>query len=360
MQALFLCPVVLLIAVLRGFFVPDNKFNVNYQNNKFEPYGEGGRLENSMYLEAIRKDIIQRNKGKTLIEARYIPKYPDSAEREYFRMVNKYMEIEKDILIKYIPEIKRILSQGTVSYNMDAKNDNDRRREEQRRENIDTTLLTLGDLFRRMQWEMNNAFGLFHLRKELESIANLNHKMTVKEWKKVIGKTLGVNILEDYYSGSFYKEMLEKWVSKNVDLIKTVPKESLGKIKHLVYQNFMDGRTNTDIIKELQDQYGVDKRHARLIARDQTGKLNAQITEHQQRDAGIMEYMWRDSRDGRVRDKHRKLHGHVFSWDHPPDVGNRRHCHPGQDYQCRCRAAPIFDVSKLDIPVIDGITITGR
>ncbi len=314
-------------------------------------------MDNNMQAEAIRKEIIRRNKGKTLIESRYVPKYPDSAEREYLRLVNEYMKIEKNVLIEYIPELKRILGEGTAGYRMDAKNPNDKKREEQRRGNIDMTLVALGDLFRRIYAALENAFGLFHLKKKLEDIAALDHKMTVKEWKKVIGKTLGINILEDYYSGEFYKEMLQKWVSDNVDLIKTIPKESLGNIKKLVYQNFMDGRTNTDIIKELQRQYGIDKRHAQLIARDQTGKLNAKITEHQQRDAGIKEYRWRDCRDERVRKRHKELHGRVFSWDDPPDVGRGRHCHPGEDYQCRCRAAPVFDVSKLRLPV-EGITVT--
>lgn len=165
---------------------------------------------------------------------------------------------------------------------------------------------------------------MFDLKRKMREIANLDYKMTIKEWKKVIGKTLGINIMEDYYSGDFYKEMIEKWISDNVDLIKTVPSDSLGKVKQLVYENFMGGKTNTDIIKELHRQYGMDKRHARLIARDQTGKLNAQITRHQQKDAGVNEYIWRTCQDERVRESHKELHGKKFSWDNPPDVGRGR------------------------------------
>lgn len=309
-------------------------------------------MNNDFYMEAVRREVVKAKKGKQLVEANYTPKYPDSAERAYLRMVNEYMKIEKEVLIEYLPELKEILSRGTVTHNFDSKKDNEKEREKQRRENIDTTLVALSDLFGRMQRAMERTFGLYGLRAKLQEIANLDHKMTVKEWKKVISKTLGINILDDYYSGEFYAEMIEKWISDNVDLIKTVPKDSLGKIKKLVYENFMNGRTNTDIIKELQHQYGVDKRHARLIARDQTGKLNAQITQHQQEDAGISMYIWRDCRDERVRDGHRELHGKPFSWSNPPDVGNGRRCHPGQDYQCRCRAAPVFDINKLDLPIV--------
>ena len=301
-------------------------------------------------MQLLRKDMIRYLNGRTKVEAKYTPSYPYTAEREYFRLVNSYMAIEKEILEKYIPELKQILSEGT-KYNTDSKKDNEKKREKQRRENIDTTFAALSDLFGRMQRAMERAFGLYGLREKLREIANLDYKMTIKEWKKVIGKTLGINIMEDYYSGDFYKEMLEKWISDNVDLIKTVPSDSLCKVKQLVYESFMGGKTNTDIIKELHRQYGMDKRHARLIARDQTGKLNAQITKHQQKDAGVNEYIWRTCQDERVRESHKELHGKMFSWDNPPDVGRGRRCHPGEDYQCRCRAKPVFDVSKVNIDV---------
>ena len=133
------------------------------------------------------------------------------------------------------------------------------------------------------------------------------------------------------------------WISENVDLIKTVPSQSLGKIKELVYRQYMDGGSTTNIVKELQRQYGMDKRHANLIARDQIGKLNTKITESQQRDAGVKRYKWSDSRDEKVRKSHRRLNGHIFSWDNPPETDGGRRCHPGEDYQCRCCAIPVFE-----------------
>lgn len=42
------------------------------------------------------------------------------------------------------------------------------------------------------------------------------------------------NLLDDYYSGDIYKDLLEKWVSDNVDLIKTAQSNSLDKMKEIV------------------------------------------------------------------------------------------------------------------------------
>ena len=56
-----------------------------------------------------------------------------------------------------------------------------------------------------------------------------------------------------------------------------------------------------------------------------------------------------------MRDSHRHLNGKRFSWNDPPVVDARtgRRCHPGQDYQCRCVALPVFDLETLDLPIAE-------
>lgn len=46
-------------------------------------------------------------------------------------------------------------------------------------------------------------------------------------------------------------------------------------------------------------------------------------------------YVWRTTGDDRVRPSHRKNEGKIFRRDTPPPTG-----HPGDDYNCRCRAEP--------------------
>lgn len=309
-------------------------------------------MDDEIRKHSIREQIKIAAGNKKTIVAKYAAKYPDSAEREYLRLANKYMAVEREILVKHIPELKEILNEGTKAYNMDSqdKKDNEKKRKLARFETLDNTLVRLKLLFDNIHRELDAAFGLFDLNGRLKKIAQLDYKLSIDEWKKVIYKTLGINLLDDYFRGDYYEEMLAKWIYENVDLIKTVPKQSLGKIRELVYKQYMDGSSTTNIIKELQRQYGMDKRHAHLIARDQVGKLNAKITESQQRDAGVKRYKWSDSRDEKVRKSHRRLNGHIFSWNEPPETDNGRRCHPQQDYQCRCCAIPVFDIDNLNIP----------
>lgn len=302
----------------------------------------------------LREQMKKASHGKKQVVAKYTPKFPSSAEREYIRVANQYMSIEKQVLMKYMPELKRIINEGTPDFNSDARNskkDNQKHRRLARFEEVDNTIRRLQLLFESIDKELAAAYGLYGLKRQLERIANLDTKLSIAEWKKTVRKTFGLNLLDDYYSGDIYKDLIEQWISANVDLISTIPKESLGKIKEQVYQNYMDGKPSTNIVKDLQEQYGIDKRHAKLIARDQTAKLNSEITQHQQKDAGVSRYKWSTSLDERVRDSHADLEGKIFSWDDPPETDGGRRCNPGEDYQCRCCAIPVFDIDDLDLPV---------
>jgi SPP1 gp7 family putative phage head morphogenesis protein len=99
------------------------------------------------------------------------------------------------------------------------------------------------------------------------------------------------------------------------------------------------------IARDLTARTGMDYRHARLIARDQTNKLNASIAEATQAAAGIDRYIWRATPDGLVRDTHADADGLVVAWSSPgvPDVGPYGEAaHAGQPIQCRCQAEAVI------------------
>ncbi len=170
---------------------------------------EGDSLDEGLRRELFREELKEKNKGKSSIPSKYRPKYPDSAEREYIRLVNAYMALEKEVLLKHMSELKRILNEGT-RLRTDSKKDNEEKRSTARISALDSTIVRLAGLFETIQRELDAVFGLYDLRKRINEIASLDHKLTVKEWKKVVSKPLGINLLEDYYSGEYYAEMLEK------------------------------------------------------------------------------------------------------------------------------------------------------
>ena len=304
-----------------------------------------------MELHEQRQLLEQRLRGKfrnhAVLYSKYTPQIPKAVDREYQRLVNAYIGVLKDALDQELPALKAVYRREWRAA-----------AEEQRFDSATDLMLSLAEIFTRIQNRLiSNAEG-FGLRRRLENLAHLLRKLTVKEWKKAIRATLAIDIREDYYLGDFYAEELLKWVKENVDLIKTIPHDALGKMNDIVYDGYIQGKTATQIMRDIQKVYSVSRKRARFIARDQVAKLNGQIQRAQQMDAGIEEYIWSTSGDERVRDSHRKLNGKKFSWAEAPENEDGRCCHPGQDYNCRCIGRPVFKLDTLNLPLDEGPDMT--
>ncbi len=131
------------------------------------------------------------------------------------------------------------------------------------------------------------------------------------------------------------------WVTENVQLVGNMNAQQLGKLETLFLRALRDGSRSAQVRGEVAQIVGVENiNRARLIARDQIGKLDGQLTRQKQVEAGIQGYVWRGALDARERPSHVAREGVKFRWDSPPPDG-----HPGQAIQCRCTAEP--DLSHL-------------
>lgn len=292
--------------------------------------------------KVIMQKVGKKFYGHDTLKSKYLPKIPASAEREYVRIVETYMKILKSELERQLPNLKEV-----YKANRDAKVKGN-----QRNDSATDLILSILQIFSDIKNNIIAKTTGFGLRHKLEVLAHLNRKLTIKEWKKSIKATLGIDIMEDYYLGDFYIEQLQKWTDENVELISSIPEDTLEKMKDIVYDGFASGKTTTRMVKEIQRAYDISRHRAELIARDQTAKLNGQIQRAQQQDAGITEYIWSTTGDERVRRSHKELNGKKFSWNDAPTNSDGRKCHPGEDYQCRCIGRPIFN-RNINLPVAD-------
>lgn len=288
---------------------------------------------------AVQQQVKSRFKGKKRLKSKVAVRYKQNTEREYVRIVNSCMEALRKSLDE---EMEKVIATARINndgFHADETED-------------------IMDAIEKAFWKISekNDKLMDGLQDKLDYLAGLSRKLSISEWKRVCKKTLGIDILSDYYMGSFYRLVMDDWVNSNVDLIKSVKDKSLSSMKSIVKQGFLDGRTTTAIMKDIHRSYDMDKRHARFIARDQMAKLNSELTRMQQEDAGVSQYTWSDSGDGRVRARHKELDGKVFRWDDPPIVDKKtgRRCHPGQDYRCRCCAIPFFDIDTINLPIENG------
>lgn len=133
-------------------------------------------------------------------------------------------------------------------------------------------------------------------------------------------------------------DMIDSYVAENVALIVTIRDDLLKDVETVVQRGVREGKRAETLRGEIEGRFGVTERRAQLIARDQIGKLDGQLTRERHLELGITRFMWQTSEDERVRDEHVDRNQKVYSYDNPPD-GEL----PGQPIQCRCVAIPVMD-----------------
>jgi len=141
------------------------------------------------------------------------------------------------------------------------------------------------------------------------------------------------------------REAIQAWARDGVDLIKRVQRDLLTDLDRVIAEAARGGVRVEALARDLEARLGIHDRHAQLIARDQTGKLNARVTQATQDAAGITQYIWRTARDQRVRERHQELEGTTWDAAGPgaPEAGPYgQHAHPGEGIQCRCYREPII------------------
>jgi SPP1 gp7 family putative phage head morphogenesis protein len=305
--------------------------------------------------EATREAVKKKFGRKRHVTSTVLPHYPQNLEREYARVINAYMKLLNNTVAAYIPVINSLLVDHLhPNEHQDAK---DEPKEERRSgrpsvREVAAFSLEMDRIAAAMLKEFEYGQGLFDLYSKLKRLASQTQKLSIAEWKRVVKRTLGIDIMGDYYKGAQFQQLADAWIADTVGLIKTIPQETLGKMREAVKSGFASGAANKTIAAQIQETYDVSKSRARFIARDQMAKLNAQITREQQADAGVTEYIWRTTGDSRVRERHAELNGKRFKYTDPPVVDTKtgRRDNPGGDYQCRCVALPVFDLETVALP----------
>ncbi len=294
----------------------------------------------------VRKATEDAFKGGRTVEAKTKPKYPRSAEREFQRVNKAYMKLLNTALKNHLPEVIEACKQE---------------REDSRFDSNTGFTQKIREIMQKIAEELEQLTARFGIDKHVERIANIANAQSLREWKRVVKKTFGINILDDYYKGEAYGEALKQWTAQNISQIKSIPQETLGDMEQIILDGYLNGKSIRDLKKDIQSAYDVSARRAELLARDQMSTLNAQLTKMQQKDAGVSKYKWSTSRDSRVRECHAALDGKIISWDNPPEmwyntvkkgrVYTGRFCNPGEDFCCRCVAIPVFDWQTVDVPI---------
>jgi len=172
------------------------------------------------------------------------------------------------------------------------------------------------------------------------------------------------------------KNVLDTWAREQVTLISKASQDMLDTVARRIRDGVKAGRSAREVTAMINaDLPGISYRRARIIARDQTAKLNSSLTQGRMADAGLETYIWDTAQDERVRGNpkgryanaipsHFIMQGKLCRWDDPtvwfengewvkraPDAP---YFHPGMAIMCRCVAVPnwdeLEDVAASDLP----------
>lgn len=152
------------------------------------------------------------------------------------------------------------------------------------------------------------------------------------------------------------KELVDEATTKSVSLSKAAAQRHFSQLQSLMDNSVDGGKTVEELKTEIENIFGKTENSARLVARDQTGKLVASSNESRSKKLGLDFYIWRTMGDSVVRSfansngrtDHARLDGTLQRFSDPPIVvfkGKRAgtRLNAGFDFGCRCFAQPVFD-----------------
>lgn len=147
-------------------------------------------------------------------------------------------------------------------------------------------------------------------------------------------------------------------IQRNAELIKSLPLDVAKQVAEHVMTESMKGTRAGNMAEQIKEYFPeASEAKADLIARTETSKASTALTKARSQAVGVNWYVWRTSRDARVRNSHVRMDGVLVKWTDPPSPealdGERRtygHYHCGDIFNCRCYPEPVIDLDLVKWP----------
>lgn len=264
-------------------------------------------------LAAIRARRAQQRGRPTKRLPRMQP--PDAAERTYARELLAIVAVMRRAVERRLGPILERLAR------------------EQEATRQDEAMPDFGRLVREAELEFERTITKRTIEGIGSKVGEQLDLFNSRQVERQLGAVLPIDVRASFGSTA---EEIGAFAREGVDLITTMSAEYFDEVQAKVQAGFEAGRRASSIAKDINERGEVSESRAKFIARDQVSKLNAKLTKKRHGELGIKRYIWRTSKDSRVRSRHRELDGKTFDWDDPPivDEATGRREHPGGDYQC--------------------------
>lgn len=162
--------------------------------------------------------------------------------------------------------------------------------------------------------------------------------------------------LKNLFANNNTKDKLDEYIAKNVSLITSIKNDFLNDVEKEIRKNYLENGRAENLATIIHERSNISKNRARLIARDQTLKLNSELDQERMQSLGVKLYIWKTAKDERVRHTHANMQDLVCRFDddtvYSQDGGktwlkrtaDMPKTKPGIEIQCRCFAKAILGV----------------
>jgi len=297
------------------------------------------KIKNQTEIQ-LMKILFKTNGKKATKKMTSQRAYPYGIENKYYRELKGFFKSLTDYVNKYINEnLEPLLRGDSEEIHLDAIPGNSFRDMIYNLENwLSIYMPDISDL----PESSNNNIILTSLAKTADEAMAFGNK----EFSKMLEKGINVNLPT---AADWWEDMKKSWAEDNYDLITSNAKKYVSEINVLTEQAIVNGFSPAKLTEQIkQATERLSDKHCKLLARDQMGKLNGQITQAQMQEVGLDLYVWSTAYDDRVRDSHAAMEGLLCRYDNAslcsydngktwePRPAGAVQLHPGQDIQCRC------------------------
>jgi len=146
-------------------------------------------------------------------------------------------------------------------------------------------------------------------------------------------------------------------INRNANMISSLPLDVANAVAQHVRAEALKGKRHEQIAEELPSFFPRETTaKAGLIARTECSKVHTALIQARAENLGVNWYVWRTSKDARVRSSHDHMEKVLVSWRDPPSperlIGEKSvgQYHAGEIWNCRCFPQPLYDVALIKWP----------
>ena len=298
-----------------------------------------------LFLDQLAQRRKNKNGSRRPLKKSIKRLFPLSAERKYTAELFAYtLQIRKQITEKLIPKLISWFRATTNDYpdpvDLTLKLD----------DIIDDVLAELLQVLELIDTDLLPSENF--VIQEAEKIGDDVNAFNKMQFEKNTKSVLGVDVFQNE---PWLETQLELFSNQNSQLIKSMTDEELERVSGIVQRGLQEGSSLESVTDNIEKSFGITRRHAKLIARDQTGKLNASLTKLRDQEIGLETYEWQTSGDERVRQSHKLMDGKICRYDDSTvyldeesktwikRTSEMTKNTVGFDVQCRCQGIANFD-----------------